>query len=112
MGNGPSCLQSQFFGEGWKKEDSVAVKGSNIEAFETLLDIIYKKDRDSWGLEQKSLYTLFEVLHLADRYDMKEIVDIITKEIGKVKINRDMVMEAAAIAEHYKLYEEVRTTEF
>jgi len=97
---------SQFFGEGWKREESVAVKGSNIKAFETLLDIIYKKDRDNWGLDHKSLYTLFEVLHLADRYDMKEIVDIITKEIGKVKITREHIMEVAAIAEHYKLFEE------
>jgi len=99
-------FESQFFGEGWKKEESVPVKGSNIKAFETFLDIIYKKDRDNWGLDQKSLYILFEVLHLADMYGMKEIVDIITKEIGEVKITRDNVMEAAAIAEYYKLYEE------
>ena len=75
------------------------------------MDILYEKKRDkendSWGLENKSFYTLFEVLHLADRYDLKKVVDIITKKISEMEITRENVMEAAAVAEHYKLFPEV-----
>ena len=77
------------------------MKGSNIEAFETLLNIIYRKERDSWGLDQKSLYTLFEVLHLADRYGMKEVANIVTRMMGEMDITEENVMEAVAVAEHY-----------
>jgi len=110
LGAASPVFEREFFGSEWNKEESVRVKGSTIEAFSTLMDILYEKNRDkendTWGLENKSFYTLFEVLHLADRYDMKKVVGIITKEISEMEITRENVMEAAAVAEHYKLFPE------
>jgi len=96
-------FKRQFYGPMKDTKEMIEVKETTEEALETLLNLIYKKEVN---LKSKSFYALFEILNLAERYQMPEIVHIITDQIKTVELNMENVMEAAAVAENYSRFEQ------
>ena len=62
-----------FFKEG--KDGIVVVKETTKEAFLDLLGFIYEKDIN---FENKSLTDLFEILNLAQRYQVDKLKDVVS----------------------------------
>ena len=75
-----------FFKEG--KDGIVVVTETTKEAFLDLLGFIYEKDID---FENKSLTDLFEILNLAQRYQVDKLKDVVSKYINNFPITMDNV---------------------
>ena len=82
-----------FFKEG--KDGIVVVKETTKEAFMDLLGFIYEKDID---FENKSLTDLFEILNLAQRYQVDKLKDVVSKYINNFPITMDNVAMVANTA--------------
>ena len=92
-----------FFKEG--KDGIVVVKETTKEAFLDLLGFIYEKDIN---FENKSLTDLFEILNLAQRYQVDKLKDVVSKYINNFPITMDNVaMVANAALDLSNIFDEV-----
>ena len=81
-----------FFNEG--KDGIVVVKETTKEEFLDLLGFIYEKDID---FENKSLTDLFEILNLAQRYQVDKLKDVVSKYINNFPITMDNIKEKSKV---------------
>ena len=88
-----------FFGTGAHfKEDKdgiVMVKETTKEAFWDLIGFIYEKDI---AFKKKSLIELFEILNLAQRYQVDKLKEVVSKYINNFPITMDNVAMVANTA--------------
>ena len=99
-------FRAAFFGTGtmFKQDGTVLIKETTKEAFRDLLGFIYEKEID---FATKTLRELFELLNLAQRYQVDELKDRVSGHINNFPLSLDNVAMVAAVAEELSHFEEV-----
>ena len=103
-------FRAAFFGTGTsfkeEKDGIVLIKETTKEAFRDLVGFIYEKEID-FGI--KTLTELFEILNLAQRYQVDELKNMVSRHINNFPLSLDNVVMVAATAEEMSHFEEVST---
>ena len=105
-------FEKMFYGPMKETREVIPIEDSTEYSFQCLIDIIYKKEINSCNLESKSFTTLFEIMYLAEKYQIKEIFNIISEKISHNILNDMTVMDVAAVAETYTQFEVVSKSLF
>ena len=92
-------FKRMFYGPIQTKEEEVEVKDASPDAFQFMIDYIYKIPAPT----VKSLNSGFEIYALGDRYDVLDLKAQILDWIQNFKITRENFSEAATLAESFKL---------
>jgi len=88
-------FRTQFFGS-IPVEKVIHVEDSNVDAFDTFLDILYHVDVD---LKDKNLKFLGEIFYLAEKYQVNDLKTLIVEVVESLKIGMKDVVEIMMIAE-------------
>ena len=101
-------FRAAFFGTGtlFKQDGTVLIKETTKEAFRDLLGFIYEKEID---FATKTLRELFELLNLAQRYQVDMLKDVVSDFITDFPLSLDNVVMVAATSEEMSHFEEVST---
>ena len=103
-------FRAAFFGTGTsfkeEKEGIVLIKETTKEAFRDLVGFMYEKEID---FGKKTLTKLFEILNLAQRYQVDELKNMMSGHINNFPLSLDNVVMVAATAEEGSHFEEVST---
>ena len=109
LGGVSSVFRKQFFGPMKETMEVVEVKETTPEAFGTVLNYIYKLPEEYTldmvvGMGIECPQKLFELLLLADRYQIANLVEV-TSSILEYKFNvtRENVIFTMAVIANYKL---------
>ena len=95
-------FRREFYGDLKETEDTILVKETTIDAFQILINYVYRKDLNL----EVGLHKLFEVFNLAEKYDMSELREQVREKIESWPLSRKNVVKDAAIAENYEHFEE------
>ena len=95
-------FRREFYGDLKETEDTIIVKDTTIDAFQTLINFVYRKDLNL----EVGLQELFEVFNLAEKYDTSELRGQVREKIASWPLSRKNVVKDAAIAENYEHFEE------
>merc|ERR1712037_256940 len=100
-------FKNTFFGSGVffkeNKEGIVVIKDTTKEAFEDFVGFNYEKRVE---YEKKTLPELFELLNLAERYQVRELKDKVVNLIKNFTISINNVTEVAATTYHFPEFKE------
>ena len=100
-------FNNAFFGSGvnFKEEEDgfVVIKDATKEAFEDFLGFNYEKNIE---FEKKSLRELYDVLNLAERYQVKELKNVVCDFIQKFPLSIDNVVKSAATAQEFSHFDD------
>jgi len=88
-------FKTQFFGS-IPCEKVIFVEDSNVDAFETFLDILYGVDVD---LKEKNLKFLGELFYLAEKYQVTDLKTAIVEVVESTSIGMKDVLDIMMIAE-------------
>ena len=92
-------FKNAFFGSGVKfkeeEEGIMVIKETTLAAFEDFVGFYYEKEIE---FEKKSLKELYEILNLAERYQVAELTDRVSDHIKNFPLSIDNVVEVAATA--------------
>ena len=91
-------FKNAFFGSGTlfkEKNNIVEIKETSKEAFEDYVGFNYEKRIE---FEKKDLVELYEILNLAERYQVKELKDKVSNFIKNFPLSIDTVAKVAATA--------------
>ena len=103
-------FRTAFFGTGTsfkdQKDGIVLIKETTKEAFRDLLGFMYEKEIN---FEEKTLTELFEILNLAQRYQVDMLKDVVSDFITDFPLSLDNVVMVAATSEEMSHFEEVST---
>eukprot|EP00092_Neocalanus_flemingeri_P000574 GFUD01000609.1.p1 GENE.GFUD01000609.1~~GFUD01000609.1.p1 ORF type:complete len:320 (-),score=59.54 GFUD01000609.1:542-1453(-) len=92
-------FRDQFFGKLKEEKDVIPVKETTYEAFQKLMFFIYSKDIDWGGV---TVPEMFDVVNLAEKYIMPELMDEMKKQMENVPItNNDTLFEVAHAATEF-----------
>ena len=99
-------FNNAFFGSGvnFKEEEEgiVVIKDATKEAFEDFLGFNYEKQI---VFEKKTLRELYDILNLAERYQVKELKDAVCNFIQNFPLSIDNVVESAATTQEFLHFE-------
>ena len=100
-------FKNAFFGSGIffkeNEEGIVVIKDTTKEAFEDFVLFNYEKRVE---LEKKTLPELFELLNLAERYQVRELKERVVNLIKNFPISISNVTEVAATSYHFPQFKE------
>ena len=99
-----SVFKGMFFGPMKETKDVIEVKETMFEAFERLLEYIYQVDIECRNI---SLVELYEIMKLAELYDMPELMEELKIQIENFPISMDNLMQVATAAYEYPQFEDV-----
>ena len=100
-----SVFRKQFFGKLAEKKAIIDIKETTYDAFKFLLNYIYNGLSD---LEDgNSLEDMFEIINLAEKYDMRTLGDEISNLMYELNIEEANVLEVSRTAEGFKQFEVV-----
>eukprot|EP00092_Neocalanus_flemingeri_P060136 GFUD01072039.1.p1 GENE.GFUD01072039.1~~GFUD01072039.1.p1 ORF type:complete len:311 (-),score=66.72 GFUD01072039.1:52-936(-) len=102
-----SVFRDEFFGGLKETTDVIPVKETTYEAFEKMMFFIYQKDIDwSGGV---TVLEMYDVVNLAERYIMPELMDEMTKQMENVplKNNEDLLNIAHTATQFHHLFPDV-----
>jgi len=91
---------TMFFGDMKEKGDVVELKDSTMMAVKVFFDYIYKKP-GTVQIDNMSVWNIFHLYKLADRYRMVELMEIVKDVLKKKELTKENVMEVAAVAENF-----------
>ena len=96
-------FMAQFFGPMKKMREVVKVRNTTPEAFETMINYIYKPPGDAFiltnvGCPQK----LFELLVLAERYEIQNLKTLTTEAVENLSVSKENMIFTATVAKKYK----------
>ena len=102
-GTSPVFLQ-QFFGPMQDTGEVLEVKDTTPEAFDTMLSYIYKlPGEDTFSLEETDCpQKLFELLELAERYQIPNLAKVTSKALETLSITRENMIFTATVATKFK----------
>ena len=102
-GTSPVFLQ-QFFGPMKDTGEVLEVKDTTPEAFDTMLRYIYKlPGEDTFSLEETDCpQKLFELLELAERYQIPNLAKVTSKALENLSITRENMIFTATVATKFK----------
>ena len=99
-------FKNAFFGSGVRfkeqEEGIVVIKDTTEEAFEDFLGFNYEK---KIKFEKKTLKELYEILNLAEKYQVKELKDRVSKFIKNFPISISNVVDVAATTQEFSHFE-------
>jgi len=102
-----SVFRKQFFGKLAEKKEIIDLKETTYDAFKFLLKYIYSgSDVDGLG-GVNELEEVFEIINLAEKYDIKTLSDEILKQIDLLFIEETNVLDVSRTAEVFKHFEVV-----
>ena len=100
-------FNNAFFGSGvnFKEEEDgfVVIKDATKEAFEDFLGFNYEKHIE---FDKKTLRELYDVLNLAERYQVKELKNVVCDFIQKFPLSADNVVKSAATAQEFSHFDD------
>jgi len=105
LGSVSPVFRKQFFGKLAEKKDIIDIKETTYEAFKYLMNYIYIGNSDvesDLGLED-----MFEIINLAEKYDMKSLSDEVNKLLEELFIEENNVLDVSRTAEVFKHFETV-----
>jgi len=102
-----SVFRAMFFGPMKESKDIILIKETTIEAFEKLIDYFYQVDIDCGEV---GIIGLFDIVNLAERYNVPELKEELKEQMGKVPIAMDNLMEVVAISSKFSHFEDVAST--
>ena len=99
-------FRAAFFGTGtfFKEDGAVLIKETTKEAFRDLVGFIYEKEID---FGKKTLMELFEILNVAQRYQVDELKEMVSGHINNFPISLENVVMVAATAQELSHFDEV-----
>ena len=99
-------FKNAFYGSGLKfkegRDGVLVIKETTKEAFEDFLGFLYEKKID---FKSKNLGELFEILNLAERYQVRELKDMTVEVFKNIPIAMDNVVDMAATAEEFSHFD-------
>ena len=99
-------FKNAFYGSGLKfkegREGVLVIKETTKEAFEDFLGFLYEKKID---FKSKNLRELFEILNLAEKYQVGELKQRMVNVFKNFHISMSNVVEVAATAEEFSYFE-------
>ena len=84
------------------REGIMVIKETTKDAFEDFLGFLYEKKID---FKSKNLGELFEILNLAERYQVRELNDMTVEVFKNIPIAMDNVVDMAATAEEFSHFD-------
>ena len=84
------------------REGIMVIKETTKDAFEDFLGFLYEKKID---FKSKNLGELFEILNLAERYQVRELKDMTVEVFKNIPIAMDNVVDMAATAEEFSHFD-------
>ena len=100
-------FKNAFFGSGTffkeKEEGIVVIKETTKEAFEDFLGFNYEKQIE---FEKKTLAELYEILNLAEKYQVKELKDRVVNFIKSFPLSIHNVVKVAATTQEFSQFKE------
>ena len=91
-------LKTRFFGSLRETSDTLVVRDTTAQAFETMINFVYHKNCQ---LDKKSVEELFEIVNIAEMYDVAGLMTHVGVAIARVQINLNNVVELARTAEQF-----------
>ena len=99
-------FRKQFFGPMKETMEVVEVKETTVEAFDTMLSYIYKlpgEDTLNMVKERGCPQKIFELLLLADRYQIPNLVEVTSRVLEThLDITRENIIFTVTVASNYK----------
>ena len=96
-------FRQQFFGPMKDTEEVVEVEETTPEAFETMLNYIYKPPgKDTFSLNKIDCQKLFELLALARKYMIPNLETVALTALDTLAIRRENMIFTATVATKYK----------
>jgi hypothetical protein len=97
-----------FFGPMKNTETTLDMKDTTVEAFTTMINYIYMPSKsDQFSLSDITCpETLFEVLNLAERYEIPTLKIEVTSVIESLPITSENMMFMATVAKNYTVFDE------
>ena len=110
-------FRGMFFGPMKDTSEVIDVKETTAEAFETMINYIYKPlndlngEQDIFNISQiKCPQRLLETLALADKYQILKLVTLTSEALNSLAITRENMIFTATMANKYKTaFEDVAT---
>ena len=105
-------FRRMFFGPVKETGEVVEVKETTPEAFRTMINFIYMPPAgESFNLDNVTCpQKIFEVLALADRYEILDLKTMASDALEKLAITRENMIFTATVANNYKIgFNEVST---
>jgi len=101
-----TVFRKQFFGKLAEKKDIIDIKETTYDAFKFLLNYIYNGSSDvnegEGGLED-----IFEIINLAEKYDMKTLSNEILEQLDEMNIEEANVVDVSRTALEFKHFESI-----
>ena len=96
-------FRAMFYGPMKETERAVEVKDATPAAFGTMIDYIYRAPDSDFSLEDiKCPQELFELLAVADRYEILYLVKLTSDALRSFAITKENMIFAATVAQKYK----------
>ena len=94
-----------FYGTDFKekKSESIEMKGTTLKAFEALISVIYRRPLD---LENMTVTETFDLMNLAERYDLPKLKNKLMQEFETMVLSKDNVVKVANTAMKFCQLEE------
>ena len=92
-------FKNMFYGALMETRDIIPIDDTTPDAFKKLMDYFYQVDINC---EDMSLHELFELVNLAERYDVPELMNELIGQFGLVPVTMENVVELATIATRFK----------
>jgi len=107
-------FRKMFFGLMKETSEAIDVKETTVEAFEAMIAYIYKPlngEEDTFNISQiKCPQRLFQLLALAERYQILKLVTLTSEALNSLAITRENMIFTATVANKYKTaFEDVAT---
>ena len=98
------AFNAMFFGPVRETREEIEVKETTFEAFNTMVKYIYNSPgEDSFNLDQiECSQKLFELLTLANRYQLAKLTTIASDALESLAITRENMIFSAMVAKRYK----------
>ena len=97
-------FRAMLFGPMKETEKVVEVKDTTPQAFGTMIDYIYRAPEPDFSLEDiKCPQELFELLAVADRYEILILVELTIEALEFFDITNENMIFAATVAQKYRL---------
>ena len=92
-----------FFGPMKETREVFKVKNTTPESFETMINYVYKAPGDTFSLNNVGCpQKLFELLELAERYEIWNLKTLTTDALENLSISRKNMIFTATVAKNYK----------
>jgi len=95
-------FKKMFYGAMKETRDKIPVDETTVDAFNKLVDYFYQVDINC---EDLPVQELFDLVNLAERYDVPKLMDELICQMELVPITMKNIMELAAIATEFSVHE-------